>query len=290
MLQSRTFTPAFRFFSGLAVFSLIAAFVVGVSSADQALIDRVIGPLSLGWKGGVGNHLAYALFVGMFALSAGIAGLLVAFRDADAEAEAQFVHTDAVPLTRAPAGDNFLPVVGALGGILVLIGLATRENWLAVSGLVLMAVVAFTWTLRAWAERATGDEDTNAELYHRFIDPLRTPVVAIFSIGLVVVGFSRLLLAVPKTGSVVVFGVVSAVFFGVAALLALRPKSSSVVLTLVLIIAAIALIAAGIIGAVVGERDIEHHGGEEGAEATTESSLGLPITVVLPPAGQVTDS
>ena len=89
MLQSRTFTPAFRFFAGLAAFSFVAAFIVGFSSGDQPLMDRIVGPLTLGWKGGVGNHLAYSLFVGLFALSAGLAGLLVAFRDADPEAEAQ---------------------------------------------------------------------------------------------------------------------------------------------------------------------------------------------------------
>ena len=90
MLQSRAFTPAFRFLAGLAVFALVAAFVVGVSSAVQDPIDRVLGPLTLGWKGGIGNHLGYIFFVGLFGLSAGLAGILVAFRDADPEAEAQF--------------------------------------------------------------------------------------------------------------------------------------------------------------------------------------------------------
>ena len=48
--------------------------------------------------------------------------------------------------------------------------------------------MAFVWTLRTWAERATGDDTINAELYHRFVDPLRTPVVAIVCIALVVLG------------------------------------------------------------------------------------------------------
>jgi len=54
MLSSRMFTTAFRFFAGLAIFSLIAAFAIGFTSESQSLMDRVLGPISLGWKGGVG--------------------------------------------------------------------------------------------------------------------------------------------------------------------------------------------------------------------------------------------
>ena len=65
MLRSRMFTTAFRFFAGLAAFSLVAAFVLGFSSEVQTPMDRILGPLTLGWKGGVGNHFGYAFFVGL---------------------------------------------------------------------------------------------------------------------------------------------------------------------------------------------------------------------------------
>ncbi len=280
MLSSRMFTTAFRFFAGLAVFSLIAAFVVGFTSETQSLVDRVVGPLSLGWKGGIGNHFAYAFFVGLFAAAAGLAGLLIAFRDADPEAEAQVVHTESVPLTRAPAGVNYLPSLGALAFVLLLIGAATESNGLIYAAIGVLVVVAFTWTLRTWAERATGDDQTNAELYHRFIDPFRVPVVSLLSIALVAIGLSRVLLAVSKVASVWVFGLVSLLFFLVAILLALKPSSARWVTTAVVVIAAIAIVAAGIAGAVVGERDIEHHHSSEG---TTEGAIsvapGAPIVI-----------
>lgn len=272
MLSSRMFTTAFRFFAGLAVFSLIAALVVGFTSETQSLVDRVVGPLSLGWKGGIGNHFAYAFFVGLFAAAAGLAGLLIAFRDADPEAEAQVVHTESVPLTRAPAGVNYLPSLGALAFVLLLIGAATESNGLIYAAIGVLVVVAFTWTLRTWAERATGDDQTNAELYHRFIDPFRVPVVSLLSIALVAVGLSRVLLAVSKVASVWVFGLVALLFFLVAILLALKPSSARWVTTAVVVIAAIAIVAAGIAGAVVGERDIEHH---QSSEGTTEGAISV---------------
>lgn len=259
MLSSRMFTTAFRFFAGLAIFSLVAAFVVGFTSQTQSLVDRVLGPLTLGWKGGVGNHFAYTLFVGLFVASAALAGILVAFRDADPEAEAQVVQTESVPLTRAPAGVNYLPALGALAFVLLFIGVATDTGGLTLAAVAVLVVVAFTWTVRTWAERATGDDHTNAELYHRFIDPFRVPVISLLCIAIVAIGLSRVLLSVSKIASVWVFGLAALVFFLVAVLLALKPSSARWVTTVIVVIGAIAIIAAGIAGAVVGEREIEHH-------------------------------
>jgi hypothetical protein len=274
MLRSRMFTTAFRFLAGLAAASLLAAFAIGFTSETQELMDRILGPMTLGWKGGIGNHLAYSVFVGVGATSAALAGILVAFRDADPEAEAEIVHTESVPLIRAPSGDNFLPALGAFSLVLVMIGLATDAVGLAITGIAVAVCVAFVWTLRTWAERATGDATINAELYHRFVDPLRTPVIAVLSIAFVVLGLSRLLLAVPKTASVIVFAIAAMIFFAIAALLALKPDSSRAVTISLVVIGALAVIAAGIVGIVQGERDIEHHGDEHSEETTEEGALG----------------
>jgi len=282
MLRSRMFTPAFRFFAGLATFSLVAAFVIGFSSEVQSPMDRILGPLTMGWKGGIGNHLAYTFFAGLFGLAAGLAGILIAFRDADPEAEAQVVHAESVPLTRAPAGNNYLPALGAFAFVLGMVGLATANNGLAFAGGAVAVAVAFVWTLRTWADRATGDDTINAELYHRFVDPLRTPVVAIFCIALVVLGLSRVLLAVSKTSSVIVFASVAALFFITACLLALYPKSTRTVTTILVVIGALAILVAGIISAFHGVRSIEQHNDGLQQEVPAPASPGAAGTVVLP--------
>jgi hypothetical protein len=276
------FTTAFRFFAALAAVTLVAALVVGFTSETQEPMDRILGPLTLGWKGSVGNHFAYVVLIGLFFMAAALAGILIAFRDADPEAEAQVVRADTVPLTRAPAGNNYIPALAAFGFVLMLVGFATDATAFAVGGLVVVVAAAVTWTLRAWAERATGDDEINAELYHRFIDPLRTPVLAIATIAFVVVALSRVLLAVSKTGSVVVFGVVATVFFVIAVLLALYPKSTRTIATIVVVFAAVAILVAGVIGALAGERDIEHHGDESTSEGTTTEGALPAVTVVLP--------
>lgn len=265
MLTTRMFTTAFKFFAGLCVFALVGALAIGIASGDGGLVDRVIGPMSMGWKGGVGNHFAYVFFVGLAAVSGAMAGILVAFRDADPAAQAQLVHTEAPPVVEAPQGVNYLPALGALAFALFLIGLATDTYWMTYSSIAVLVVVAFVWTVRTWAENATGDESANASIYHRFIDPLRVPVLAIISIAIVALGLSRVLLAVSKTASVWVFGIVALVLFLVCVLLALKPSSARWLTTALVILAAIAIIVAGIVAAVHGEREFEHHSSEGAA-------------------------
>ena len=274
MLRSRMFTTAFRFFAGLAIASLVAAFLVGFTSEIQTPMDRILGPLTLGWKGGVGNHFAYAFFVGLFAVSAGPRrrphrlprrrprgrGPGRPDRQRAAHPGARRQQLPARPrrlrLRARPGRPGHRAATCLVGGG------AGRDA----------SPSAFTWTLRTWAERATGDDPINAELYHRFIDPLRTPVVAIVlhrprgrrplpgAAG-----------ASPRPARSSSSARVATLFFVVAAILALYPKSTKTVTTILVVFGALAILVAGIIGAFVGERDIEHHGDEQEQEAPAAS-------------------
>src|SRR3954453_15881246 len=95
LLRSRMTTPALRLFAALGVFGLMGPFLQAFTS-DQPFIDAVLGPLTGGWKGGVGNHLAYTSLVSVAVLSGLLGGLFLAFRDADPEAEAEVLHLESV--------------------------------------------------------------------------------------------------------------------------------------------------------------------------------------------------
>ena len=214
MLRSRAIPVSFRFYIGFAVAAILGAITAALGSNDSApIINRVIGPITIGWKGAVGDHLAYAVLLGV-AVVAGFVGIvLTAFRDADATAVAEVVHADSAPLTRAPLGANYWPIVSVFAIAVLLIGLSISSQNLAIAGGIALAASALMWTLRAWAERATGDERTNVELYQQFVEPIRLPVLSIVIIGIVAIGFSRVLLALPNTkSSAAVFGVVALVF------------------------------------------------------------------------------
>lgn len=293
MLRSRMFTTAFRFYAALAVAAVIGAIVSAIGSdSEQGWMDRIVGPLTVGWKGGVGDHLAYTVLLSLAGVAGVLAVLHIAFRDADPEAEAQVAHTDAVPLTRAPTGTNFLPLVGAFGVGVVLIGLITNK-YVVIAGLVLLVMVIAVWALRSWAERATGDDEVNTELYHRFIEPFRIPVLSILGIGVLAIALSRVLLAVSEVGAVVVFIVVGTLFLFGAILLAARPSVTKNVLTIVLFAGALLIIGVGTIAAVHGQRDFEHEeekegvtpGGGTGEGEGSLAPVGSPIVIELPAGG-----
>lgn len=271
MFRSRAITVSFRFYGALAGAALVGAIVAALASNDSdALINRVTGPISVGWKGSVGDHLAYTVLLGLAIVAAFLAILLTAFRDADASAEAHAARLDVVPLTRAPAGANYWPIVSAFAVATILIGLAISSKGLAWAGAALLAISVITWTIRAWAERATGDDLTNLELYHQLMEPLRLPLLAILLVGIMVIGFSRVLLTLPnKNSSAVVFGLLAVTVLIGAIAIALKPRISKSALTLVLFVLGLAVIAGGIVGAARGSREIEHH-----PEPTQEQPAG----------------
>jgi len=147
----------------------------------------------------------------------------------------------------------------------VVVGLAA-SSWLLWLGFGLAAVTVAEWMVQSWAERATGDHAYNQALRNRIMFPFEFPVIAAVVVGFVVLGFSRVLLALPKTGSWVLAAIVAAVILAIASLIAARPRISPSVLTGVLAIGAVAVLGGGIVGAVVGEREFHPHEDSHGTE------------------------
>jgi len=297
MLRSRMFTPGFRLFFGLFGFLLVAAFVSGVSTELQVgnsigdnisangWVSILSGPLTIGWKGAVGNHLGYAVLLSGAVAAGFLALVLIAFRDADAEAVAEVAHADSVPLTRAPSGTNYAPIVVALALALIGVGWLVNTTYFY-AGAVVLGLAALTWTVRAWAERATGDDEVNQQIYHRLIDPLRVPIGASLLIAFVVFGLSRLILAAPsKAASSVIFGGAAVLFFGGVLVVAFRPRLSRTVIVVLLAIGGLAVLAGGIYGIVKGERPVEHEGVDHGTGGVETPATGGTPGTTLPPGG-----
>jgi MFS family permease len=261
MLRSRAIPVSFRFYIGFAVAAILGALVAALGSNDSdAVINRVLGPLTIGWKGAVGDHLAYAVLLGV-AVAAGFVGIvLTAFREADASAVAQVVDLEAAPLTRAPLGANYWPIVSVFALAVLLIGLSISSQNLAIAGGIALGAAALMWTMRAWAERATGNEQANVQLYRQLVEPIRLPVLSILLIGILAIGFSRVLLALPNTkSSAAVFGVVALVFLLGAIGVALKPRISRSIIVLLLFGLGLAIVVGGIVGAAMGHREFHKH-------------------------------
>jgi hypothetical protein len=246
------FTLGSRFWLAISAFGAVGWAVYVLSSGGEKFGTLVLGSLAVA---------AAIPLVAMVVLRDGS----VAVEGVSAEA--------AGPRTDATRFSAAWPALAALGAGVVVVGLAAGGALLYV-GLAILVVTLFEWMVQAWAERATGDPGANQRLRNQVMYPIEIPALAAIGIGVVVLAFSRMLLALPKTGSTLVAIVVASVILGVAVLLASRPRLSSSFMTGVVVAGAVALLAGGIVGAVAGEREFEQHGAGHGSEEGGEGEGG----------------
>lgn len=270
---------ASKFLFALAAFGFVGAVVYGGATSGQGFgMDSVIGPLTFGYKGHVGDHVGYAALMGLAVAALFLGVFLSTLRDADPEAGAQVLGLETVPEVPVPARGSYWPVVGAFSAGSLVLGLAVGPA-LFVLGVVGLTIVTVEWAVRTWADRATGDPEVNQTIRDRFMRPVEIPGAALLAIGILVLAVSRILLALPKTGSYLVFALVPAIILGLGALVAMRPRLSQSAIAGLLLAGGIAILGGGIAAAIAGER--EHEGShaedtEQGAE-TEEGLAPLPV-------------
>ena len=260
-------TPGFKLFFGFGVLAAVAAVVYGIATGDPGgadyigVVDRDAwkGVISLGWQGGIGEHTGFVVLVFAALVAGGLGCMLVAFRDADAESVGELAPDGETPPTVAPSPPSYWPVLSAFAVAVAVIGLVTHAA-IFVIGLILAGVVAFEWMIGAWADRATGDAAANRALRNRLMHPIEIPVLGAAGVAILVVGGSRVLLAVSEFSAVWIAAGVATVILLVSMLFAARPRIGKSVIATVLAFAAVAVVAAGIVATAAGSYD---HGGHD---------------------------
>ena len=274
------FSPGFRLFMGFAVFGLITAFLYGVVTGDGGGADYLgfidsevwVGAASLGWSGGVGDHVGYVILIMFAIVSAGLAIMLTAFRDADTDAVSE-LNNGQLPPAQSPVSYNYWPAIGALGLGTLVIGLVTHSAIFTV-GLIILITTAFELMMSAWSDRATGDPIANAELRNRLMKPIEVPVLGTVGIAVAVLCSSRIFLTVSKSWAIWIAVIMSAVVFLGAVAFALAEKVNRNIVAGILAIGAVGLLTSGVVSAVIGERDISHHHTSEYHEGDGEHHEG----------------
>lgn len=227
------FTTGTKFLIGASVVSLVATLAYGIGQ------DGVLGT--------VGLASATVALIGLTVINALLRDSNVFLDD-----EAPVETTAAARL--APGGSAW-PLVFALGGVVVAVGLITYQP-VVVLGLIALVVGGGEWTVQAWAERASASREYNAEVRSRLSNPLEYPVGGVVAIGVIIYSFSRIMLWLSKTNTVVAFAALAAVVLIVAFVLASRPKLNAGAVGGGLAVGVVALVAAGAVTGVDGERDI----------------------------------
>ncbi len=275
------FTAGFRFFGLLSLMGLVGAIGYGISTADTSgddylgILDTEIlkGVFSLGWEGGVGQHLGYVIFIFLALTALGLAIVMVLFRDADPQAVAQLEGLESAPEpSSVPANINFWPVVMAFGMAIILVGLITNAA-VFIIGIILATVAILEWTVFAWSERLTGDPAVNRQIRNRLMAPIEIPVLGAAGAAILALGASRIFLAVSEANAVWAGTAIAAVIFLSAIYIAAKPRIPRAVIASLLVLGAVGIIAAGIASAAIGSREI--HTEEHSESAVEESAVEL---------------
>jgi hypothetical protein len=252
-------------FFGFFFAAVAAAAVYGVASGSAGEteyfavlnVETWVGVLSLGYKGGIGDHVGYVVLMGFALLSALVGVFLVAFRDANAESVGELMDDGQTPETQDDLEANYWPAVAAFGVGAMIVGLVTHAT-IFVIGLVIVGAAVFEWMLTAWADRATADPVVNRNLRNRIMRPIEYPVTAALGVAVLVLALSRVLLTVSQFSAVIVAGVVATVIFFIAVVFAVVPKISRSVIAGTVAVICVGVLVAGVITAAMGSRDFHH--------------------------------
>jgi hypothetical protein len=235
------FTTGSKFLIGSAVLATVAAIAYGVTQ------DGVMGTIGLATA-------ALALTY--------LAGVNIYVRDCNIWDD-EISTVESAPAAARPPANSIWPMAFGLGAAVLTVGLVTSQA-LFVVGVVILLAAGAEWTAEAWAERASADASFNAEVRSRIANPLEFPLAAAIGIGVIVYAFSRIMLWLSKTNTVVFFAVMGALILTVAFLLASRPGLKSRTVVGAIAVGALALVAGGAAAGLDGERDIHEFPTTEG--------------------------
>jgi plastocyanin len=179
------------------------------------------------------------------------------------------------------------PLAGALALGVFSIGVAVGHS-LTTIGLVLGLLAAAGWLSQAWREDASFSPREGALLSERLLSPVGLPLMAVGLIAVIVISVSRLLLTLPRTGSILAAFGLSVALLVVFFMLASRPHLGRNSLVFLGGAAVVAVVGAGSVSAASGYRTFEHHDtGEAGPIAVVAKGTAFSQKTITVASGQL---
>lgn len=231
------FTTGSKLFLGLSALAL-AATMMFLWSADEGVL--------------------FGLFV-LFTFTATLlflAGTVIVFRDTDGAIAVEAVSAaDAEGSTVAPSGvsSSIWPAVSAIGAGLIVLGLIT-DNRYFVGGIVVLLASIIEWMVASWADRLSSDPGYNRSTRDRLLHPIEFPLAGLLIAGVMVYGFSRIMLSISRNASFAAFGGIAVVVLLSGIIVSARPKIGRRTVGGLLGVGAVAILTGGIVSVVHGER------------------------------------
>lgn len=226
------FTTGTKYFVGLTAVGLVATVLYAIASDWGALgtVGLLSAIVALGFLLGINS------FIHEGEVAPGDAAV------AETSGAAQ----------RAP-GRSAWPAVTSVGLAIVAVGLVTLQP-IFILGVVVVLAGGAEWLVQAWSERASADGRFNEMARGRMAYPLELPLAAALLLGIVVFGFSRLVLNLDKSAGVLIFAVAGAIVLFIGAILASKKNISKGLVGGMCAIGLVALAVGGIATGLSGER------------------------------------
>lgn len=162
------------------------------------------------------------------------------------------------------AGASNWPVLAALAIGLLAAG-AALDGSLILLGIVVGLVAMFSWFGQVWREHPSWTQEMTDRINDRFVVPFGLPGTIFLLAGLGVVSLSRLFLAVSVDAAPLIGIVIAFALLGGFYLISVRDVGRPALATLATVAVGLVL-AAGVAGALKGEREFHEAGGEHGGE------------------------
>ena len=230
------FTTGTKFLIGSTVVASLAALVYGITQ------DGVMGTIGL-----ISAALALAF----------LAGVNIYTRDSNVLVTPDLVPEQTPAAHVAPAFSVW-PAVFAVGAVIVVVGLVSYQA-ITIIGLLVLIAGGAEWMAQAWAERASADSVHNSEVRSRMANPFEFPLAGAIAIGIIVYSFSRIMLWLSKTNTVLAFGILASIVLAFAFLFAYRPSIKHRAVVSIIVIGAVGVVAGGAAAGISGERELHPH-------------------------------
>ena len=186
-------TTGTKWFFGLGFVTLVLAWAYGWTTGGNGL-----GPVTVGYKGGVGDHFGYGVLLSAAVISF-VLGVVLDRRPRRRRRGRRRGRRHRHRPRGHPGRRQLLAGRRRLRRRPHVVGLVTTAP-VFVFGLITLGIVLIEWTAQAWADQATGDPATNREIRNRLMNPIEVPAAGLLAVALVVVAFSRVFLASrPRT-------------------------------------------------------------------------------------------
>jgi len=216
---------------------------LGAGSLVGAVLWMISGNSALG---------AVALFFLATALL--FAGSIASFvRDGHVLSTDTAAHATAAATNRSPRA-SLWPLGTAVSVGVLVVGLISSPGIFKV-GVALTLAMLGEWMIQNWSERGSADAAYNTKIRDYMVHPLELPVAGALLLAVIVLSFSRLMLALDKSAGVAVFGVAAALVLAVGTVISIRRNTSRRLVGAMASVVLVALAGAGVATALDGERD-----------------------------------